>query len=130
MLMVLASNEDVEARLGRPLTTDESARVTGLLDEASVMAQGWMKCVPDPVPDAVKIVVSRMVARALAVGNADSAPEPGVSQIHATMGIFGVNRNYSTDATSGGVWLTRQDKATLRPYGCRGRAVNVGTSKW
>ncbi|CQD15729.1 hypothetical protein BN970_07148 [Mycolicibacterium conceptionense] len=128
--MALATSQDVVDRLGRPLSTDETARVTGLLDEASVMVEGWMRCVPDPVPDAVKIVVSRMVARVLAVGGADNAPEPGVSQLQATMGIFGVNRSYSSDATSGGVWLTKQDKATLRPFGCRGRVGNVGTSKW
>lgn len=128
--MALATSQDVVDRLGRPLSTDETARVTGLLDEASVMVEGWMRCVPDPVPDAVKIVVSRMVARVLAVGGADNAPEPGVSQLQATMGIFGVNRSYSSDATSGGVWLTKQDKATLRPFGCRGHVGNVGTSKW
>lgn len=128
--MVLASSADVVARLGRPLTTDETARVTGLLEEASAMVEGWLQCVPDPVPNAVKIVVSRMVTRVLAVGGADNAPEPGVSQLQATMGIFGVNRSFSSDATSGGVWLTKQDKSTLRPYGCRGRVGNVGTSKW
>ncbi len=128
--MVLASSADVVARLGRPLTTDETARVTGLLEEASVMAEGWLQCVPDPVPDAVKIVVSRMVARVLATGPDAGGPDPGVSQIQATMGIFGVTRGFSPDATSGGVWLTRQDKSMLRPYGCRGRAGNVGTSKW
>lgn len=128
--MALATSQDVVDRLGRPLSTDEAARVTGLLDEASVMVEGWLRCVPDPVPDAVKVVVSRMVARVLAVGGADNAPEPGVSQLQATMGIFGVNRSFSSDATSGGVWLTKQDKSTLRPYGCRGRVGNVGTSKW
>lgn len=127
--MVLASSEDVVARLGRPLTTSETARVTGLLEEASVMAEGWLQCVPDTVPDAVKIVVSRMVARVL-TNAAAGGPEPGVSQVQATMGLFGVTRGFSSDATSGGVWLTRQDKSMLRPYGCRGRAGNVGTSKW
>lgn len=127
---MLATAADVEARLGRTLTTDETARATGLLEEASVTVEGWLRCLPDPVPDAVKIVVSRMVARVLTVGGTENAPEPGVSQLQATMGIFGVNRNFSSDATSGGVWLTKQDKTMLRPYGCRGRVQNVGTSKW
>ena len=129
-MAALASSVDVEARLGRTLTTEEAARVTGLLEEASVMVEGWLRCLPDPIPDAVKIVVSRMVARALSVGGTDNAPEPGVSQLQATMGIFGVNRSFSSDATSGGVWLTKQDKSTLRPFGCRGHVGNVGTSKW
>lgn len=126
--MVLASSADVVARLGRPLTADETARVTGLLEEASVMVEGWLQCVPDPVPDAVKIVVSRMVARVLATAGA--GPGPGVTGMQGAMGPFQMNRTYSPDATSGGVWLTRQDKTMLRPYGCRGKAGNVGTSKW
>lgn len=126
--MVLASSADVVARLGRPLTTDETARVDGLLEEASVLVEGWMRCVPDPVPAAVKIVVSRMVARVFATAAGDA--DPGVSGMQATMGPFTVNRSFSSDATSGGVWLTRQDKTMLRPYGCRNRVGNVGTSKW
>lgn len=125
---MLADAEDVVARLGRNLTSDETARVSGLLDEASVMAGEWMRCVPDPVPDAVRIVVSRMVARVLAV--AGDVPEPAVTGVQANMGPFTVNRTYLSDATSGGVWLTRQDKNMLRRYGCRGRVGNVGTSKW
>ncbi|MUL47602.1 hypothetical protein FZI85_25135 [Mycobacterium sp. CBMA293] len=124
---MLADDADVVARLGRNLTPDETARVSGLLEEASVMAGEWMQCVPDPVPDAVRIVVSRMVARVLVAG--DTA-EPAVTGVQAGMGVFTVNRTFSSDATSGGVWLTRQDKAQLRRHGCRGRVGNVGTSKW
>ncbi len=124
---MLADAADVVARLGRDLTADETARVSGLLEEASVMAGEWMRCVPDPVPDAVRIVVSRMVSRVFSVG--DTA-EPAVTDVQATMGVFQVNRRFSPDASSGGVWLTRQDKNMLRRYGCRGRVGNVGTSKW
>lgn len=124
---MLADVVDVVARLGRNLTPDETARVSGLLEEASVMAGEWMRCVPDPVPDAVRIVVSRMVSRVFAVGE---TAEPAVTDVQATMGVFQVNRRFSADASSGGVWLTRQDKAMLRPHGCRGHVGNVGTSKW
>lgn len=126
--MALAASPDVVARLGRPLTTDETARVTGLLDEASELVRGWMRCVPDPVPDAVKIVVSRMVARVFAAGS--SGVEPGVANKQMTAGVYGITRAYSADATSGGVWLTKQDKTMLRPYGCRGHVGNVGTSRF
>lgn len=124
---MLADAADVVARLGRDLTPDETARVGGLLQEASVMAGEWMRCIPDPVPDAVRIVVSRMVARVFSVGD---TTEPAVTDVQATMGVFQVNRRFSPDASSGGVWLTRQDKNMLRRYGCRGRVENVGTSKW
>ncbi|AMU71434.1 hypothetical protein A3O05_16335 [Mycobacteroides abscessus] len=70
-----------------------------------------------------------MVARALAAPAA-SAGETGMTSLQATMGVFQVNRGFSTDATSGGVWLTRQDKIALRGARCSGRAGNVPTSKW
>jgi hypothetical protein len=123
---MLASSEDVAARLGRSLTIDEDDLVEGLLDEASVLVEGWLGCTPDPVPDGVRIVVSRVAARAIAAGG--SGAEPGLQSVEATMGVFQVNRGFSADVTSGGVWLTRNDKTTLRPFSCRGRVGNVPTA--
>lgn len=127
--MALASSVDVVDRLGRPLTTDETARVDGLLEEASALVSGHLRCVPDPVPDAVRIVASRMVARVFASVGA-GGPEPGVSQMSQTMGPFAITRGFTADASSGGVWLTRQDKVMLAPFGCRGWAANFGTSRF
>lgn len=122
--MALAESQDVADRLGRDLTTEEEDRVEGLLDEASVLVSGWLGTTPDPIPDAVRVVTSRVVARAITNG---VAAEPGLESVQATMGVFQVNRGYSTDAASGGVWLTRTDKTVLRPFSVRGRVGNVPT---
>lgn len=127
-MAALAEIEDVQTALGRALTTDESDRVAGLLNRASASARAWMKCVPDPVPEDVVIVVAGMVARMFQV--TDSAPEVGVSTVNAVMGPWAVNRTFSSDSTSGSPWLNRDDKRILRQYGCRGRVENVGTSRW
>ena len=122
-MQILATTVDVSERLGRQPTTEEAARIPGLLAEATVAAVEFLGCTPDPVPDVVPIVVSRMVARTL------GADIPvGVSSAEQTMGPFGSTRRFSADATSGGVWLTRQDKNQLRRHGCRGRVENAATA--
>lgn len=123
-MMTLAADPDVVARLGRPLTTDENGRVDGLLDEASALVEGWLGFTPDPVPSAVTIVTSRMVARALTA----STPIPGLTDQQMTAGVYGVTQRFSADSSSGGVWLTRQDKIMLRPYGKRGMVMNFPTA--
>ncbi|QDF19740.1 head-to-tail adaptor [Mycobacterium phage LilSpotty] len=122
--MMLASSQDVVDRLGRPLTTDEASRAEGLLAEASALVEGWLGSVADPVPDAVSIVVSRMVARALTA----STPVPGLSDQNMSAGPFEVRNRFTPEASSGGVWLTRQDKIMLRPFGNRSRVMNFPTA--
>lgn len=123
--MALASPSDVEARLGRPLTVDESLRVGGLLVEASASARAWMRCVsdPDPVPEDVALVVSRMAARVLAAPVGPSH----LDQFSQTAGVFAQSGTYTEGATSGSPWLTKDDKRILRRHGCRGRAASFDT---
>ena len=129
-MVALAAPVDVVARLGRPLTTEEQDRVPGLLDEASASASAWMKCVPDPVPAEVRLVVSRMVARMLKAAESGAEQDLGTSQMNTGMGPFTIGRTFSGDTTSGSPWLNRDDKRILRRFGCRGRVENVGTSRW
>lgn len=122
-MQALATTADVSERLGRQLTADETARVTGLLKEATAAVISYLGCTPEPVPDQVVIVVSRITARVLNTDN-----PVGVTHDAQIMGAFSTTRRYGTDASSGGVWLTRQDKNMLRPHSCRGRVENVATS--
>lgn len=126
-MAALASVEDVEARLGRPLTTDETGRVSGLLDEASASARAWMACSedPDPVPDDVALVVSRMVARSLTAP--PQAAASNFDQVSASMGPYSRSGTYVEGSTSGSPWLTKDDKRILRRHGCRGRAMSFPT---
>lgn len=121
---MLASSQDVVDRLGRPLTTDEASRAEGLLAEASALVEGWLGSVADPVPGAVSIVVSRMVARTLTA----STPLPGLADQNMAAGPFEVRNRFTPEAASGGVWLSRQDKITLRPFANRSRVMNFPTS--
>ena len=88
-------------------------RVAGLLNEASVLVVGYLGFDPtdtDPlIPDSVRIVTSRMVARVLE----QSAPVEA-SSASSTAGPFGSTVQFTPGTTSRQPWLTRQDKITLR----------------
>lgn len=127
MAAALAESEDVRERLGRPLTETESDRVDGLLDEASLLVEAWIGCSPDPVPDAVRVTVSRMAARALQAAES-GAPTDGANSVAATSLSFSHTRNYPSAVSQGGVWLSRQDRIMLRSYRRSGYAINVPTS--
>ena len=125
----LASREDVEARLGRPLTPSEARLVDGLIDEASALVIGYLGCDPSdpgPVPAAVTIVTSRMVARALQQSESDVSP--GEQARTTTVGPFSQTRQFVAGSTTGQPWLSAGDKITLRPYRCDGKAYSVDTA--
>lgn len=128
----LAMPEDVAARLGRPLTPAEAARVDGLIDEASALVIGYLGCDPSdpgPVPAAVTVVVSRMVARTLAQAE-QGTPAGGEQAVTNTVGPFSQTRQFVAGSTGGQPWLSAADKTALRPYRCDGRAYSVDTAPW
>lgn len=104
--MNLATQDDVEARLGRELTTAEIARLPGLLEEASAIVEGYLGVVyttDDTVPPQVAIVVSRMVSRALTTSIPDGVKSEAAGPYQ---------RSYSDGASS--LWLSKYDKLALR----------------
>ena len=113
---MLADVDDVEARLGRLLTDDEAARAEGLIEEASILVESHVgKAFEEPIPGAVRVVVSRMVARVL------QAPTDsyGVESTSYSAGPFSQNRTYSQGASGGSPWLTAVDKKVLARFGRR-----------
>lgn len=121
----LATVQDVEARLERPLTPVEESAVDGLLEEASSIALAHMR-LPEghydnvdnlPVPTMVKIVVSRMVARVLtrrAESEVGGLNVPvGATQRQETAGPFSGMTTFVSGSTSGGPWLERMDRLQL-----------------
>lgn len=108
--MALATQADVEARLGRDLTDAEAAGIADRLDDASAVVVGYAgrSFEPAPYPSAVVGVVAKMVARSLTA--ADSVGF--VTQQNA--GPFSVS--YNGAAATGDVWLTAADKLALRPH--------------
>lgn len=119
--MALATDEDVEARLGRELTEAETLRVDALLDDASAIVIGYCGTdfEPAPYPTAVVGVVAKMVARALARGS--SAGGEFVDQQAA--GPF--SARYSASTSTGDMWLTAADKLALRPHRRGGGMTSV-----
>lgn len=135
--MALATNADVEERLGRPLTTAEASKVAGLLEEASALVIGYLGCdptdtsvEPPTVPAAVAIVVSRIVARVFE--QTASAGATGSEATTNTTGPFSQTVRFAAGSTSGAPWLTKADKLTLRPFRCDGGftslAISAGTT--
>lgn len=102
-------SEDVTARLGRELTENESARVPGLLVEASALVAGYLDSAYDADDAAVVVVESRVVARALTTATA-----AGVSSWQQTAGQVSHQQTMTPEAaSSGGVWLSATDKQML-----------------
>ncbi|WP_182377890.1 hypothetical protein [Nocardioides sp. WS12] len=120
--MALAGQTDVEARLGRELTTGEILRLPALLDDASAIVIGYcgQDFEPAPYPSAVIGVTAKMVARGLtAASNVGS----GMAQ-QQTAGPFSVT--YSASSTTGDMWMTAADKLALRGYRLGGGLRSVG----
>jgi hypothetical protein len=111
----LATASDVERRLGRALTAEESARTQGLLAEASALVLGHLGSAPnaDEALDVVAIVVSRMVARVLEQAGVTGGAF-GATAMTDQIGDFSQSRSFAPGSTSGGPWLSKADKLALR----------------
>lgn len=120
--MMLATTSDVEKRLGRELDDDEVLSVEGLLEEASELVASVCRPLPTPTPDAVRIVVSRMVARSL---DPDSDAATGVESNQWSAGSFQLSQNFTSDSVAGGPWLSKTDRIMLRRW--RRGVANVAT---
>lgn len=123
---MLATTADVAARLGRELTESETTPAAGLLTEASALVAGYLRrdwTALDDVPDAVRVVVSRVVARALTGASTSTLPD-GAQSFGSALGPLTHQVQLSPDVVVGSVWLSRTDKTTLAPYNRR-YAANV-----
>lgn len=123
--MILATQSDVETRLGRDLTDSELERLPGLLEEASAIVEGYlhyaypyMAIIPTPVV----IVVSRMVARAFTT----TVPE-GVTQQSEAAGPYQHSSTFGAGASN--LWLSRVDKLTLSTVGGGASSVSFTSER-
>lgn len=116
--MALATVDDVQIRMGRPLTVAEVGRASGLLAAVDALVVGYLGCseaTPNPVPDGLASTVAGIVARGMA------ASPVGVESVS----VDDASVRYMADASSGGVWLSRMDRVALRPYRCGGGLTTV-----
>lgn len=112
--MALAAQSDVEVRLGRDLTDSETATLPGLLEEAGLLVEGYLGvhyAPTDDIPDAVRVVVSRVAARALT--SPQNVPE-GASASTLQALDYSATSNFGPEGRAN-LWLSKQDKLMLRP---------------
>lgn len=109
--MAYATVADLEARLGRPLTEDERAQASALLDDAAAMLTTLVGVIDseDMVQAAnLKTVSCAMVARAILSG-ANGAY--GVTDSTATMGPFSQRLAFSNP--TGDLYVSKAERALL-----------------
>lgn len=108
----LASVEDVEKRLDAEVDDDSRDRVEALLEEASVLVEGYLGTIPTPVPRAVRVVVSRMVAQVI------QSPDTGffTETQSVTAGPFSKNVKFAAGGNGGAPWLSASAKTSLRRF--------------
>lgn len=116
---MIVTIEDIEAATGLEVTTEDEARVRFLIRSAVAAVEGYIGApIPDPAPDAVVVVVTRMVARAL--GQESDGTPTGMTGDMFVAGQFTRQRQFASGSNDGGVWLSAQDKVMLRPFRRRG----------
>ena len=94
-----------------------------------VLAHLGMEVEPAPVPSALTIVSSRMVARVIE-RDGSSGAIPGAQSVQQQTGPFGLSVTYAQGVTSGGPWLTAADKVMLKPHKVGGMAaVAIATGR-
>ena len=113
--MAFATQDEVEAALGRELADSELLRVDHLLATASDPVDSYLNWErPDPVPDPVVRVVADMVAGVF------SRPAPTVAAWGA--GGYNQSREAATvhvgaeTVTTTGPWNTKPYKERLKPF--------------
>lgn len=113
---MVASVSDVEDALGESVDEADLRRVESLLGQCRSVIEGYLHpaVVPEPVPVAVRDVAVRMTVRALEAKN--SGVETGVSGLMNVAGSATQQRQFSSAASDGGVWMSRQDRLMLRPF--------------
>lgn len=124
-LVTIQQIRDLDPRL--QILPEEEAGVQTLVEESIDLVEGYLDRDLrrlDELPGAIQRVVQRMVLRTLQqTGSLDGIPSNVVNATD-TAGPFSRTYGFESGSTSGGVWLTNQDKTALRPW-ARGRAYSV-----
>lgn len=121
--MITITQGDVEDRLRRELTDDEAAQLTGIVQEASDVVEGYLQFSyldGDEIPSAVRTVTSRAAAR---VYSRSGTAQEGIDSRSAGMGTMSFTTHHSADSLTAGPWLSKGDKDTIDRYAVRVNCV-------
>lgn len=107
--MAYAEVSDIEVRLGRTFTADETANVEALLDDASAVLNKLV-ILDDTTEqnELLKFVCTNMVCRAVSANGMDVL---GASQASVTAGPY--TQSFSFATPSGDMYLTKLEKRLL-----------------
>ena len=106
--MAYAEVSDIETRLGRTFSADETANVQALLDGASAVLNKLVTITNDTEQNALlKYVCTNMVSRVLSNG----LDVMGASQASMTAGPY--TQSYSFSTPYGDMYLTKLEKRIL-----------------
>ncbi|HJT93885.1 MAG TPA: hypothetical protein VJ777_18470 [Mycobacterium sp.] len=129
MGVTLCEEQDIKDRLGltddQDLTADQQAKWPGTAAEASVLVEGFLRREWDDlatVPDAIKVVVSRMTVRAMTAPAGPLSPMEGQQSSSSTFGPMSYNRSFGADAVFTTPWLSKADRLALSRF--RGGVTN------
>lgn len=119
---MLANLDDVKDRLPEHTTIDER-EVHGLIHEATILVESHLRKTfhEDEIPQAVRVVVSRMVARVLQAPKSTQFQE----SMQVSAGPFSHSGKFVGGGSGGAPWLSAQDKTMLAPFRARRRRGGV-----
>jgi hypothetical protein len=115
-----ADPSDVAARW-RPLSDEESATASALLDDASALIRAEYPDIDSRIAAGVLSAASVLAVTAGMVKRAMIAPADGVSQQSETVGPYSHSQSFSNPL--GNVFLTAADRVLIEGY--RPRAMSV-----
>lgn len=126
---MLATQGDVEALAGRPLTAEEVARLDGLLLQATALIESHCRQSWEPYDEVPAVVVSVCAQMVLNVLDApEGAKHQESSQFSA--GPFQQSVSFRAESASGSPWLTRQLKIMLRPFCVSTVCVSLSSERY
>lgn len=108
------------------ISSADEAGVEALMEEALDLIEGYTRQdfrAQGVLPDPVARVVVRMVSRTLEQEQGGLAIPPNASNLSQTAGAYTRNIGFESGSTSGGVWLSRQDRLRLRRWLAGGAAT-------
>lgn len=111
--MAYATVEDVQARLGRELSTEEQETVSISLDDAAIIIDAFA---PNAAADAKKVVSCRMVIRSM---GSNDVP---IGATQGSMSGLGYSQSWTiSGGANGELYLSKLDKNLL------GMGNNIGS---
>src|SRR5699024_5881722 len=107
-----------------PVDEVSPKRLEWLMREAEAVIRSYRPALPEDTtdwPNAAKVVAMRVVSRAFDAGDVPA----GASSLNTSAGPFSMSTSFESGSTTGGVWLSKQDRILLRSSCGGANSVNM-----